>query len=220
MDERDFRPMVNPSSPVTRPDDWMLVSAVCRRTELSRKGPSLNTMIERAAAGQLRAWARRIVVGATNWSGGELPSAFWRELGPLADQRWELDEFSVAARVGFDVRARNVHFNRNDLTMLFPAVFKPPPSKDSSAKKLATAKPDAKAKGGRKPLASWPEWVAELVHHIHEHGYPDGEGTEGVDIALKAVADGLAERGLDGPARATAQTTMRAVLLRWRTAGN
>ena len=40
--------------------------------------------------------------------------------------------------------------------------------------------------------ATWPDWVAELVNYIHEHGVPEGDGVAGVDMLLKAVADGLA----------------------------
>jgi hypothetical protein len=66
----------------------------------------------------------------------------------------------------------------------------------------------------------WPLWVAELTALVHEEGIPDGQDSEGVDSLIVKVADRLASRGLEGPSRATLQTTARTVLKRLRDAGN
>lgn len=222
---RDFRPMSNPSNPMTKPDDWL---SARRTATLAGNWPGgvISTLhfVERAGAGQLRTWAQSLVVGETRWHEGELPASFWQELCHSGEQNWDRGDFKVSARVAFEVRARGVFFYGGDLAMLFPWQFgnlKPAKARTpSAATEPVGTKSHEKAKGGRKPSPSWPQWVAEVVAHIHENGIPDGEGASGVDMMLQAVADRLAERGLDGPARTTSQETMRAVLLRLRGAGN
>lgn len=122
----------------------------------------------------------------------------------------------------FLVEVSDVSFYLTDLQILFPKSFdlldKPQMVSNPSSAPAVVEK--ARTKGGRKLSPSWPQWVAEVVAHIHENGIPDGEGASGVDVMLKTVADRLAERGLEGPARTTSQETMRAVLLRLRGAGN
>lgn len=71
-------------------------------------------------------------------------------------------------------------------------------------------------KRGRPPSPAWPEWIAELVAYIHEHGFPGGEGSQGQEALITAIADRLALRGLESPSRATVQAAARAVLERLR----
>ncbi|MXO66587.1 hypothetical protein GRI91_12545 [Altererythrobacter endophyticus] len=74
----------------------------------------------------------------------------------------------------------------------------------------------SKKRGGRPPSAAWPRWVAELVHYIHENGYPDGEGAQGQEMLINSVADRLAEQGFPSPSRSTVQRSIQAVLDRFR----
>lgn len=71
-------------------------------------------------------------------------------------------------------------------------------------------------KRGRPPSPAWPDWIAELVAYIHEHGFPAGEGSQGQEALITAIADRLAIRGLESPSRATVQAAARAVLERLR----
>ena len=64
----------------------------------------------------------------------------------------------------------------------------------------------------------WPAWVAELALHIHTKGYPDGTGSQGQGDLIKAVADALAERGIETLSRTTVQPVIQAVLDRYRAA--
>jgi hypothetical protein len=74
--------------------------------------------------------------------------------------------------------------------------------------------------GGRKLSELWPDWVAEFVVNIYDHGWPDGTGSQGQEELICRVANALAERGLEGPSRATVQRTVQATLQRWRDAKN
>ena len=71
-------------------------------------------------------------------------------------------------------------------------------------------------KRGRPPSPAWPEWIAELVAHIHEHGFPAGEGSQGQEALITTLADRLAGRGIESPSRATVQAAVRSVLERLR----
>ena len=70
--------------------------------------------------------------------------------------------------------------------------------------------------GGRPQSAAWPQWIAELSLYIHENGYPLGEGAQGQEAIINAVADRLAERGLPCPSRSTVQAAVQALLDRFR----
>ncbi len=74
----------------------------------------------------------------------------------------------------------------------------------------------ARKAGGRPGSPAWPSWIAELVHHIHENGFPAGEGSQGQEALINAVADKLAAKGLAAPSRATVQSAAQAVLDRMR----
>jgi hypothetical protein len=218
--EQDFRPMKGLSNPRKNPEDWLSATQTVTRAESAgRHRVDRRDLVRQAAAGHLRTWAPSYQVGKTPWVDVEPPPFFWAALGQGAEQIWAVGKFTIPVRKSLTVSAYAVVFHRGDLQELFPKIFAvvPPPPKPASPLSpapLPTATP--KAKGGRKMSASWPDWVAELVAYIHESGVPEGEGTAGVDVVLKAVADQLASRGLEGPARSTVQETMRAVLLRLR----
>jgi len=81
-----------------------------------------------------------------------------------------------------------------------------------------TGKRAPEEKGGRPMSALWPEWVAELASLVHENGYPEGQGTKGMEELISNVEERLAARNLEAPARATVQATAQAVLRRYRSA--
>jgi hypothetical protein len=92
----------------------------------------------------------------------------------------------------------------------------------SDAEGAPPKEPEAPAsvgKGGRRPSEKWPDWVAELVAVVHDEGIPGGVGSQGQEKLLERIANALAERGLEGPARTTVQPVVQAVLDRLR-AGN
>ena len=223
--QEDFRPKSNPSDPTKRPKAWLSArDAVVIGAKNRRWGFSDYDIVRRAAAGQVRSWARRLVVGDTTWGGGEISAKFWEEFQFGKMQDWNAGDFEISVGGRFQVEASGVSFYLSDLEMLFPKCF----SALMTAKKqpVLVAPPSSEivaavpAKGGRKPSASWPLWVAELVAHVHENGIPEGTGTSGVDAMLTEISNRLATRGFEGPARTTTQDAMRAVLLRMREAGN
>jgi hypothetical protein len=64
----------------------------------------------------------------------------------------------------------------------------------------------------------WPDWIAELVCYCHDEGFPPGEDSQGQEAIINAVAQRLAERGLESPSRAAVQPMVQATLDRWRDA--
>jgi hypothetical protein len=110
------------------------------------------------------------------------------------------------------VRAYGVRFHRAGLEDMLPGAFATTASK--------TADPPTKESAGRPMSPLWRDWIAELVAEVYENGFPAGSGGKGADELIRRVADGLAERGLEGPSRSTVQQTIGAVLRRGRPAGN
>lgn len=78
---------------------------------------------------------------------------------------------------------------------------------------------DSRRRGGRPLSAAWPQWVAELAAYLHEHGFPNGSGSQGQEAVITAIADGLASKGLPCPSRSTVQPIVQAVLNRLRQDG-
>lgn len=66
--------------------------------------------------------------------------------------------------------------------------------------------------------AKWADWIAEFVSQVHDHGFPAGIGSQGQEELIQRVADGLAKRGIVGPARSTVQSIVQATLDRVRSA--
>lgn len=229
--ESDFRPRVGTSAPYKDQSGWVSARRALKLMQGVKGVYSPDyALLERAIAGDVRAWTFRMVVGATSWADVQIPPLFWQAIGGR-DQGmdWATGTFQRQLSEGFLILAYSVRFNRGDIEGLprkaplrGPRRREPEPSVAIAepASTPTSAPPSAGKTGGRSMAASWPDWVAELVSYIHEHGIPDGEGVAGVDVMLRAVADGLALRGIEGPSRTTAQKTMRAVLLRLRAAGN
>lgn len=105
------------------------------------------------------------------------------------------------------------------------ARVQPPEESASAASNDDEAEPTASEKrrqraGGRRMSNLWPDWVAELVLHLHDNGFPGGEGAAGQDALIAAVEERLIQLGCEAPSRTTVQDTVRAVLVRYRGAGN
>lgn len=88
--------------------------------------------------------------------------------------------------------------------------------RDGGAASLHAIGLEAPKPGGRKLSELWPDWVAELVKTIHDDGLPAGAGSQGQEELITRVANGLAARGIECPARSTVQSTVQAVLDRLR----
>lgn len=194
-------------------------------------------LVRRAAEGHVHTWAPTYSVGPTVWSNVELPASFWAEFTLTAAQDWALNDFKVTSKGGVTLRAKGVHFNAPDLGRIYPKfgtlsqsiatknevrVLQAKLAEAEKALSTLSARRTAEVppRGGRPMSDAWPEWVAELVTLIHEEGLPSGIGTGGADDLTARVADRLAERDLEAPARTTVQETIKAVLRRLRDAGN
>jgi hypothetical protein len=99
------------------------------------------------------------------------------------------------------IAAYDIRFSKSDLDALRGAATDPIPP--------------VKGKGGRPPSEHWPDFCAELAAYIHEEGLPPGRDTEGADVILKRVLDGLAKRGI-AASRTTFQPAVQATLRRLR----
>ena len=173
------------------------------------------TILTRAYAGLIRTRAEAMVFGDRGETDFEIPRRFWWAKGYAAiEQNWDTGDFATAAIPGGAdrVQAFGVRFHRAGLEKMIPGAFNETPT--------PVTNDSPKESGGRPMSALWPEWVAELVAHIHETGFPAGEGHQGAEELITRIGDGLALRGLEGPSRSTVQETVKAVLRRVRNAGN
>jgi hypothetical protein len=146
-----------------------------------------------------------------------VPDWFWNECTDenASAQDWESGVFSGRGIVydkTSNVKLIGVKFKESDFSV-FDSMIDSSPELESSDEQKGS-------KGGRRQSKAWPDWIAELVAHIHEEGCPAGEGSQGQEAIIDAVANRLAKRGIEGPSRSTVQTAVRAVLHRLRSAGN
>ena len=149
----------------------------------------------------------------------EIPAWFWKQCTAYGSSAldWRSGIYAGKGYVdgnNIEVRLTGVEFEAESLAVLAP--------KAAAAPLVETPpKAESKAAGGRPMAATWPAWVAELAAYIHDHGLPDGEGVQGLEQLITAIADRLAERDVEGPSRSTVQEAAKAVLLRLRQgAGN
>lgn len=196
------------------PNEWISAAETIRLAKAtltsSRAAISLAT---RAYAGLLRTWAEHLTVGDKKWDRVEIPESFWWANGHEAlTQNWEIGDFETYLDQSVHVTAFGVRFHRGDLQRMLPNT-----TFDQTQTKVHV---EEVASSGRRMSELWPEWVAELVHEIHEHGLPPGMGSQGQNHLIDAVANRLAERGSNGPSRTTVQPVVKAVLRRGRSAGN
>ncbi len=219
--------MVDDLSPISpdvpdagAPQDWVSAFETIRLVRTATLSPKSNvTILTRAHSGLIRTRADLLVFGDRSEADVEIPRGFWWAEGHEAiDQNWEVGDFETYMGRGFNIgaglraKAFGVRFCRVDLERMIRGAFTDQPVSPTNG--------GPKESGGRHMSALWPEWVAELVAYVHEKGFPAGEGHQGTETLIARVADGLAARDLEGPARSTVQDTVKAVLRRVRRAGN
>lgn len=197
-----------------RDDDWISAAETIKRVREATLSPTSHiALAKRAHAGLLRAHADLMIFNEVEgFENTEVRAGFWWAEGRDAlIQNWQLGDFETWINNTNRVRVFGVRFHRGDVERMLGGV------------QVERSRPDTvanKETGGRPMSALWPEWVAELAGLIHEVGVPDGSGTKGTDELISTVADRLAARGLEAPARATVQETAKAVLRRLRRAEN
>lgn len=123
---------------------------------------------------------------------------------------WNTGDFKLTVERDFSdvtMTVIGLRFDKVALLKAFTNDLQPVPFQQSER---------AASKRGRPPSPAWPEWIAELVAYIHEQGFPAGEGSQGQETLITAIADRLADRGLESPSRATVQAAVRSVLDRLR----
>lgn len=197
----------------TDPDAWVTASEAHRLVATETLSHEAHVAIAtRASAGLLRARAELMLIGRTQrHSDVEVPAGFWWARGDLAlNQNWEVGDFDTWFDKRVHYQVFGVRFLRADLERMLPRL----------GKTSRTAPEPSRERGGRPPSPLWPDWVAELVALIHEEGVPEGSGSTGADALIDRVADRLAVRGKETPARTTLLPTARAVLSRMRSDGN
>lgn len=131
---------------------------------------------------------------------------------------WAVVEYGSWATGDFRVQ---LHKDFSDVTLIFNGLQFDPLALQAaftSTSNASTIGPSIAPRnvGGRPASAAWPNWIAELAHYIHEQGFPDGAGSQGLESIISTVADRLETRGLSYPSRATVQPAVRAVLDRLR----
>jgi len=202
------------SMPETKcdPDDWLTAAETLRLVRTEVRSGAGEAIAKRARAGLLRSFASTLRYKNENRGDRMIPAMFWEAYGhAVFADNWAVGDFSTWID-DQKIEAFGVCFHRSDLETMIPNAFKVDEPVDA-------ASPAPKA-GGRPLSVLWPDWVAELAAHVHEHGIPPGEGVAGQDELIAAVEIALAKRGLEAPSRATVQGTVRKVLERLRKAEN
>lgn len=196
-----------------REEDWISAAAtIARVRDATLSSTAHIALAKRAHAGLLRAHCELMIINDTQrYPDCDVPASFWWAEGHDAlTQNWELGDFETWIKKTVQYQIFGVRFHREDVERVVGL----------SAVDRSRPEPSANRESGGRPMSElWPEWVAELAALIHEEGVPDGSGAMGSDDLIVRVADRLANRGLNPPARATLQETAKAVLRRLR-AGN
>lgn len=159
-----------------------------------------DAVFKRARSGQIGARARAYVVDGQRFNDVEVPADFWGGFSDGLADNWATGDFDAILDSEMTrAAAFGVEFWGPDITAIVPA-----------PKAEATPSP------GRRRGDFWADWTAELVARIHEHGMPAGQGAEGQQELINAVADALMARGIEPPGRTTVQPIVQAVLSRLR----
>jgi hypothetical protein len=210
-------------------DHWLAARDALKRVcDATGKSPALaaSLIITHCRIGHIEAQAEELTIRYRNPFGEQVedegdaqpvPDWFWNECtdNNASAQDWERGVFSGRGIVydkTSNVKLIGVQFKDSDLSVFDNMI--------EVALETETLDGQKGSQGGRRQSKAWPDWIAELVSHIHEEGCPPGEGSQGQEAIIGAVANRLAKRGIDGPSRSTVQTAVRAVLDRLRSAGN
>lgn len=194
-----------------RDDDWISAAETIKRVREATLSPTSHiALAKRAHAGLLRAHAQLMVIdNVQRHPDCDVAAGFWWAEGHEAlTQNWQLGDFETWLKKTIRYQAFGVRFHRDDVDRMVGA----------SHVEQRRPEPDLETRG-RPMSALWPEWVAELVSLVHEEGMPEGSGTNGTEELISSVANRLAARGLEAPARTTVQETVKTVLRRLRSAG-
>lgn len=153
-----------------------------------------------------------------------VPEWFWDDCldGPLIVLNWSSGRFAGQGYVDGDLHKAvlsGVEFRVEDIVELEALEAKSRPA-DGVVTPAFELPPSTTSAAGRRLSDKWRPWVAELVYHIHDVGFPEGVGSQGQEELIKAVADSMADRGLEAPGRSTVQPVVQAVLDRLRAAEN
>lgn len=193
-----------------REEDWISAAATITQVRVATLSPNSNiALATRAHAGLLRARCALLIINETQrHTDCEVPREFWWARGHNAlEQNWEVGDFETWINKTVRLQVFGVCFHRDDVERIV----------GSGHVERSRPEPAAKKEAGGRPMSPlWPEWVAELASLIHEAGVPEGSGTKGAGDLISTIANRLAERGLEAPARATVQEAAKAVLLRMR----
>ena len=193
-----------------REEDWISAAATIALVRTATLSPTANVALAtRAHAGLLRAHCALLIINGTQrHTDCEVPREFWWAEGHDAlEQNWEVGDFETWINKTVRFQVFGARFHRDDIERIV----------GSSQIGRIRPEPAANKESGGRPMSTlWPEWVAELAGLIHEEGVPAGSGTKGTEDLISTIANRLAERGLEAPARATVQETAKAVLRRIR----
>lgn len=209
-------------------EEWMSAHAARDLIGQHISGDPAEAICRRAADSLIRARARRYLIGRSNRDNCDLDPFFWMVADENGlEQNWDIGDFSTCVEGKFFHRAYGVEFCRSDILGMLPADLRRKVAAAADASHGA-AVPQAgvgtdqlgtkSSATSRRLKDPWPAWVAELTFHIHESGYPNGEGSQGQGELISAVADALAERGIESLGRTTVQPIVQAVLDRFRAA--
>jgi len=193
-----------------RDDDWISAAETIKRVREATLSPTSHiALAKRAHAGLLRAHCALMIINRSQRHPDcDVPAGFWWAEGHDAlTQNWELGDFETWIKKTVQYQIFGVRFHREGVERIVSL---------STVDRRRPEPTTNKESGGRPRSELWPEWVAELAALIHEEGVPDGSGAMGSDDLIVRVADRLASRGLNSPARATLQETAKAVLRRLR----
>lgn len=196
------------------------------------EGEAQSLILRHCRAGTLPAQCASIFTRIRNGYGDDVdeqehvsvPEWFWEQ--GIAHQDsildWQTGRFTGRAYIDGDdlkVRIEGVEFQVGAIVDLEAMELRKRKARDdelaaSQARPATVAPPRDERPLGKR----WPVWIAELVCEVHDHGFPEGIGSQGQEELITRVADALAKRGVEGLGRTTVQSTVQAVLDRYRAA--
>lgn len=205
--------------PEEQPDEqrWLSAAMALKLVEsaLGEGAQAREAIAARAHDGLVPTRATRLVKDGRPSDDVEVPKEFWWARGrPALQQNWVSGDFSTTINQARRWHAYGVRFQAKAIEAMLPEDGLGGVSEGGKRQYASVQKRGP-------PLSKlWPSWVAELVAHIHHHGWPDGQGSEGQEKLINTIADAFAARGEETLARATVQDAVQAVLDRLRSPGN
>lgn len=203
------------------------IERLCKKVPCEKAVAESET-VRRCKAGLLTSrcakisWTETDRYGSTQYDDEEIaiPEWFWESCSDDPETIFDWQPGKIAGR-GFDddftykVKIEGLEFHRNEIDELAEDLKGRLRSHEAEMSHSGTS-----SRSGRKRSSAWNDWIAELAVHLHEKGFPDGEGAEGQDELIAAVEARMAEGGLECLSRSSVQPVARAVLLRYRSAKN